>query len=237
MSVGFTGAVLTMAAALGLVWLASLFLLKQELGKSTAKPKFREILSKSPAINVLSAARMFLFGARDVWFVVALPVYLHTVFGWDFWKVGAFMATWVIGYGFIQTIAPRITGTSEGKQPAAFWAAALALVPAAIALGLMAGWSPQIVVIGGLLLFGILFAINSSLHSYLIVSYARGDGVSLDVGFYYMSNAAGRLLGTILSGWVYQVYGLEACLWISSGLVLTAALLSLMLPERHVAEA
>ncbi len=229
---GFTGAVIIMAVALALVWLTSLFLLKQELGKSKAKPKFSEILSKSRAINVLSAARMFLFGARDVWFVVALPVYLYTVFGWDFWKVGGFLAIWVIGYGFIQTIAPRITGNMQGKLPAVLWAAALAVIPAAIAGGLMAGWSPQIVVIGGLLLFGVLFAINSSLHSYLIVSYARGDGVSLDVGFYYMSNAAGRLLGTILSGWVYQVYGLEACLWISAGLVATAAMLSMMLPAR-----
>lgn len=118
-----------------------------------------------------------------------------------------------------------------------FWAAALALIPAAIAFGLMAGWPPQWVVIGGLVLFGVLFAVNSSLHSYLIVSYARGDGVSLDVGFYYMSNAAGRLMGTILSGWVCQGYGLEACLWISAGLVAMAALLSLMLPERHEARA
>lgn len=233
MAVGFTGAVIIMAVALGLVWLASLFLLKQELGKSKAKPKFREILSKSRAINVLSAVRMFLFGARDIWFVVALPVYLHTVFGWDFWKVSGFMAIWVIGYGFIQTIAPRITGNMESKGPAVFWAAALALVPAAIATGLVMGLSPQYVVIGGLLLFGVLFAINSSLHSYLIISYARGDGVSLDVGFYYMSNAAGRLFGTILSGWIYQVYGLEACLWISAGLVAMAALLSLLLPQRH----
>lgn len=232
MAAGFTGAVILMAVALGLVWLASLFLLKQELGKSKAKPKFREILSKSRAINVLSAARMFLFGARDVWFVVALPVYLHTAFGWDFWKVGGFMATWIIGYGFIQTIAPRITGDSNGKSSAVFWAALLAVVPAAIAGALMVGWSAQVVVIGGLLLFGVLFAINSSLHSYLIVSFARGDGVSLDVGFYYMSNAAGRLLGTVLSGWVYQAYGLEACLWISSALVAIAALLSLWLPER-----
>lgn len=233
MAAGFKGAVIVMAVALGLVWLASLFLLKQELGKSKAKPKFTDILSKSRAINVLSAARMFLFGARDVWFVVALPVYLYTVFGWDHWKVGGFMASWIIGYGFIQTIAPRITGNMEGKKPALLWAAFLALIPAAIAGGLMAGWSPQVVIVGGLLLFGVLFAINSSLHSYLIVSYARGDGVSLDVGFYYMSNAAGRLLGTILSGWVYQVYGLEACLWISAGLVAMAALLSIMLPERR----
>lgn len=233
MAVGFTGAVVSMAVALGLVWLTSLFLLKQELGKSKAKPKFSEILSKSRAINVLSAARMFLFGARDVWFVVALPVYLSTVFGWDHWRVGGFMACWIIGYGFIQTIAPRVTGDMENKQPAVLWAAALALIPAAIAIGLMAGWSPKLVVVGGLLLFGVLFAINSSLHSYLIVSYARGDGVSLDVGFYYMSNAAGRLLGTILSGWVYQVYGLEACLWISAGLVATAAVLSLLLPAKR----
>ncbi len=232
MAAGFTGAVMIMALALGLVWLASLFLLKQELGKSKAKPKFTDILSKSRAINVLSAARMVLFGARDVWFVVALPVYLHTVFGWDFWKVGGFLACWVIGYGFIQTIAPRITGSRGSRQTAVFWAAVLALVPAAIAIGLMAGWSPQWVVMGGLLMFGVLFAVNSSLHSYLIVSYARGDGVSLDVGFYYMSNAAGRLMGTLLSGWVYQVYGLEACLWMSAGLVAMAALLSLGLPER-----
>ena len=227
MAAGFQGAVVIMAVVLGLVWLASLFLLGQDLGKS------KEILSKSRAINVLSAARMFLFGARDVWFVVALPVYLHTVFGWDFWKVGGFMATWVIGYGFIQTLAPRITGNMEGRQPAMIWAAALALIPAGIAVGLMVGWSPQFVVIGGLLLFGVLFAINSSLHSYLIVSYARGDGVSLDVGFYYMSNAAGRLLGTILSGWVYQAYGLQACLWISAGLVAAAAILSMFLPEKR----
>lgn len=231
--VGFTGAVVIMVAVLGLVWLASLFLLKQALGKSKARPKFSEILSKSRAINVLSAARMFLFGARDIWFVVALPVYLHTVFGWDFWKVGGFMAVWVIGYGFIQTLAPRITGSMHGKRRVALWAAALAVVPAAIAAGLTMGLPPQYVVIGGLLLFGALFAINSSLHSYLIVSYARGDGVSLDVGFYYMSNAAGRLLGTILSGWVYQVYGLVACLWISAGLAAMAALLSLMLPHKH----
>ena len=112
------------------------------------------------------------------------------------------------------------------------WGGVWAWVPAAIAGALLAGWSAQVVVIGGLLLFGVLFAINSSLHSYLIVSYARGDGVSLDVGFYYMSNAAGRLLGTILSGWVYQAYGLEACLWISAALVATAAALSVWLPER-----
>jgi predicted MFS family arabinose efflux permease len=233
---GFTGAVLVMAAVLALIWLASVVLLQKDLGKAKAKPKFRDMLSKSRAINLLSAARLFLFGARDVWFVVALPVYLSSVLGWDFWMVGGFLATWVIGYGLVQAFAPSITGKASGQLPdgrAAFaWAAVLAGVPALIALGMGSAWPVQWVLIGGLLVFGAVFAVNSSLHSYLIVSYAKADGVSLDVGFYYMSNAAGRLLGTLLSGWVYQAYGLEACLWISSAFVLLAALISIGLP-RH----
>ncbi|OWG38376.1 MFS transporter [Stutzerimonas stutzeri] len=233
---GFAGAVLSMAAVLALVWLASLVLLKKDLGKAKAKPKFRDILSKSRAINVLSAARLFLFGARDVWFVVALPVYLSAVFGWDFWMVGGFLACWIIGYGIVQSAAPAITGKRSGKVPdgraACLWAASLAALPAAIAIGLATAASPQWVLIGGLMLFGVLFAVNSSLHSYLIVSYAKEDGVSLDVGFYYMSNALGRLVGTLLSGWVFQAYGLQACLWVSSLFVVLAALISLWLP-RH----
>ncbi len=233
---GFQGALLAMAAVLALIWFASLALLKQDLGKAKAKPKFRDILSKSRAINVLSAARLFLFGARDVWFVVALPVYLASVFGWDFWQVGGFLAAWVIGYGIVQSLAPAITGKRRGHVPdgraAFFWALLLAGLPAAIALGLGSDAPAQPVLLGGLLIFGALFAVNSSLHSYLIVSYAKEDGVSLDVGFYYMSNALGRLIGTLLSGWVYQAYGLTACLWISSIFVLLAALISIALP-RH----
>lgn len=235
---GFQGSLLAMAAVLALIWLASLVLLKKDLGKASAKPKFRDILSKSRAINILSAARLFLFGARDVWFVVALPVYLASVFGWDVWQVGAFLALWVIGYGIVQTLAPAITGKKSGHAPdgraALVWALLLAGLPAAIALGLAGDWSAHWVLLGGLLIFGALFAINSSLHSYLIVSYAREDGVSLDVGFYYMANAMGRLIGTLLSGWVFQAYGLQACLWISSGFVLLAALISIGLP-RHSA--
>ncbi|MGF6223094.1 organoarsenical effux MFS transporter ArsJ [Pseudomonas sp. YL-218 TE3947] len=234
--IGFKGALLAMAGVLALIWVSSLVLLKKDLGKAKAKPRFRDILSKSRAINILSAARMFLFGARDVWFVVALPVYLSSVFGWDFWKVGGFLATWVIGYGIVQSFAPRITGKKRGHVPdgrAAFlWALALAGLPAAIALGLNTGLSQQGVLLGGLMVFGALFAVNSSLHSYLIVSYAKEDGVSLDVGFYYMSNAMGRLIGTVLSGWVYQAFGLGACLWISSAFVIFAALISVALP-RH----
>ncbi|MBB3239043.1 putative MFS family arabinose efflux permease [Pseudomonas sp. Tn43] len=234
--IGFKGALLAMAAVLALIWVSSLILLKKDLGKAKAKPRFRDILSKSRAINILSAARMFLFGARDVWFVVALPVYLSSVFGWDFWKVGGFLAIWVIGYGIVQSFAPRITGKKRGHVPdgrAAFlWALALAGLPAAIALGLNTGFSQQAVLLGGLMVFGALFAVNSSLHSYLIVSYAKEDGVSLDVGFYYMSNAMGRLIGTVLSGWVYQAFGLEACLGISSAFVIFAAMISMALP-RH----
>jgi predicted MFS family arabinose efflux permease len=230
--IGFQGALLAMAVVLALIWGGSLILLKKDLGKAKAKPRFRDVLSKSRAINILSAARMFLFGARDVWFVVALPVYLSSVYGWDFSTVGGFLAAWVIGYGIVQSLAPNITGKKRGQVPdgrAAFlWALALAGLPAAMALGL----SQQAVLLGGLMVFGALFAVNSSLHSYLIVSYAKEDGVSLDVGFYYMSNAIGRLAGTLLSGWVYQGYGLAACLWISSAFVLLAALISLALP-RH----
>lgn len=241
---GFSGAVIAMAAMLALIWLASLVLLKKELGKSTAKPKFRELLSKSRAINILSGARLFLFGARDVWFVVALPVYLSTVFGWDFWQVGGFLAVWVIGYGAVQSLAPAITGITgikgkgRGHVPdgrAAFaWASLLAALPALMAIGIAAAWHVPVVLLGGLLVFGAVFAVNSSLHSYLIVSYAREDGVSLDVGFYYMSNALGRLLGTVLSGWIFQAYGLVACLWVSCGFVVLTALISVFLPRHHV---
>lgn len=235
---GFTGAVLGMAALLAAIWLLSLATLRQDLGKAKNKPKFRDLLSKSRAINILSAARLFLFGARDVWFVVALPVYLAASFGWDFWQVGGFLAAWVIGYGIVQSFAPHLTGKRRGRVPdgraACLWALPLALLPAGIALGLAAGLPAPAVLIGGLLLFGVLFAINSSLHSYLIVSYAKEDGVSLDVGFYYMSNAMGRLLGTLLSGWVFQAWGLEACLWVSAACVALAAAISVGLP-RHAA--
>ena len=237
-AIGFRGAVLAMAGALLLIWVGSLLMLKRDLGKAKDKPKFRDIFSKSRAINILSAARLFLFGARDVWFVVALPVFLAASLGWDFWEVGAFLALWVIGYGFVQAFAPRITGRGGTSLPdgraAMVWAIVLAVVPATMALLLMRGVSPQPVLIIGLGLFGVLFAINSSLHSYLIVSYAKEDGVSLDVGFYYMANAMGRLLGTLLSGWVYLVWGLPVCLAISAVLIALAAGVSIGLPRHRL---
>lgn len=233
-SLGFTGAVGAMAAVLMVVWLLSMFFLKADLGKAKNKPKFTEIFSKSRAVNSLSAARMFLFGARDVWFVVALPVYLASNFGWDHWSVGGFLALWVIGYGAVQSIAPYFTGKRSGNVPdgksAFIWASVLTLTPGLIALALHQEFHPELSLRAGLMVFGALFAINSSLHSYLIVSYASEDGVSMDVGFYYMANAMGRLIGTILSGWLYQVAGLEACLWVSTGFVAIAALISILLP-------
>ena len=236
MVLGFRGAVLLMMVALTLIWLLSMVRLRRDLGKAKNKPKFSQIFSKSSAVNTLSAARLFLFGARDVWFVVALPVYLAVTLGWDHWQVGGFLALWIIGYGVVQTQAPRITGSAQGRTPdgrdAVSWALLLFLVPGLIAAFLILEVAPQWSLLIGLLVFGVLFAINSSLHSYLIVSYADEDGVSLDVGFYYMANAMGRLIGTLLSGWLFQAYGLAICLLVSSGFVLLAAMLSAGLP-RH----
>ncbi|MCL9773441.1 organoarsenical effux MFS transporter ArsJ [Vibrio methylphosphonaticus] len=231
---GFQYSVMAMAGVLALVFIGSVTYLENDLGKAKSKPKFKQIFSKSESINILSAARLFLFGARDVWFVVALPIYLGSVFGWNHTWVGGFLALWVIAYGFVQGFAPKITGKSKGQVPdgaAAFWwVLALAVVTGLVALGVQNEWHPQFVIVAGLLLFGAVFAVNSSLHSYLIVSYAKGDGVSMDVGFYYMANAMGRLIGTILSGWIYQVSGLAACLWVSFAFLLVTTVISLRLP-------
>ena len=84
----------------------------------------------------------------------------------------------------------------------------------------------------GLIAFGVVFAMNSAVHSYLILAYADNDRAAMNVGFYYMANAGGRLAGTILSGLLYQWQGLTACLWASAAFVLAAAALSLLLPSR-----
>ena len=232
----FKGAISLLAGLLFLVWILSLLLLKKDLGKAKSKPKFSQIFSKSSAINYLSAARLFLFAARDVWFVIALPVYLATQLNWSHWEIGSFIAIWIIGYGIVQSIAPNITGGKTGKVPdgstAFFWALALLGTPALIALALIYDFNPEIVLVTGLMIFGILFAINSSLHSFLIISYATDDGVSLDVGFYYMANAMGRLMGTILSGWLFQSYGLVVCLFISTAFIAASAVISLSLPKK-----
>jgi predicted MFS family arabinose efflux permease len=237
----FKGAVVAMAAALALVWIASVLLLKQDLGKAKNKPKFNELFSKSRAINSLSAARLFLFGARDIWFVVALPVFLSSQLGWNFWWVGGFLASWIIGYGIVQSLAPKIIGSfssttssaTPGGGAALVWALVLTLVTALMALAFSTSLPVTQVLIVGLILFGVVFAINSSLHSYLIVSYAKNDGVSLDVGFYYMANAMGRLVGTLLSGYLYQTGGMAACLWATTGFLVVVSAISLLLPKHY----
>ncbi|WP_444993828.1 organoarsenical effux MFS transporter ArsJ [Aliikangiella sp. IMCC44359] len=233
---GFKGAMLFMAIMLLLVWILSVIKLKQNFGKSKNKPKFSELFSKSKAINYLSASRLFLFGARDVWFVVALPVFLSSKLDWSHSYVGGFLALWIIGYGGVQALTPKLTHRDKTQTPggrtAFIWAMSLAFIPALIGLSFYQSFDIEFALIFGLLIFGVLFAINSSLHSFLIVNLATEDGVSLDIGFYYMANAMGRLLGTVLSGWIYQAYGLEWCLFVSSGFLLLAAGLSLLIPAQ-----
>jgi predicted MFS family arabinose efflux permease len=234
--IGFRGALLSLAGLLFVVLLVTALLLPAAVGKMKSKPKFTQVFSNRAEINWLSAARFFLFGSRDVWFVVGLPVFLSGVLHWSHTRVGAFLALWVIGYGLVQAAAPRLLrrshqGLGPGGGSARRWALLLALFPAGIALALGQGWDPATVLISGLILFGVVFAINSAVHSYLILAYSDFDKVSMNVGFYYMANAGGRLTGTVLSGWAYQTQGLEGCLWWSAGFVLAAALLSYSLPE------
>lgn len=236
---GFQGAVTSMAAALLIVWISSLLLLKKELGKASYKPKFKEIFSKSVSVNKLSAARFFLFGARDIWFVIALPVFLAETLNWGEETTGAFMAMWIIGYGIIQASSPKILNNTKhppSRDGAVTLAALLTIVPATIAAALYIKLDPTWAIVIGLALFALIFALNSAVHSYLIVSYAKADGVSLDVGFYYMANAMGRLIGTLLSGALFQwagmgVTGLVTCLVGSALMVLAATLMSRRLPN------
>ena len=238
---GFVNALWIMAGGLFLIMLTGLILPKN-MGKIKRKVNFKELFSKSQEINILSGARFFLFGSRDVWFVVGLPVFLQGTLGWSFYEVGGFMACWVIGYGIIQSLAPTLIqkfGSGEPPQSKTiqFWTFTLTVVPAAIALALQLGLPANLVIVGGLMLFGIVFAFNSAVHSYLVLAFTDDDEVALNVGFYYMANSGGRLAGTVLSGLVYQIFGLVGCLWVSMLFVLGAALVSLKLPEAQPSKA
>ncbi|MFS4583588.1 organoarsenical effux MFS transporter ArsJ [Phaeobacter sp. C3_T13_0] len=238
---GFVWATLVMAAVLAVILIAVLIAMPVGLPRGRKGAKFSEVFSKSVNINWLSAARVFLFGARDVWFVVGIPVYFYAVFSDGsedgnraaFFLIGSFMAVWIIFYGAIQASAPRLLRAatrSEGELIAAarHWAAALAVVPAILAAAVLAVGSPApwltVAVVIGLLVFGALFAVNSSLHSYLILAFSKDERVTMDVGFYYMANASGRLLGTVLSGLTYQIGGLPACLGTAAVMVSLSAL-------------
>jgi hypothetical protein len=233
---GFVGSLRAMAAGLVAVLLLSALALPAEMGKAKNKPKFSGILSKNRNVNVLSAARFFLFGARDVWFVVGVPVFLASQLAWGFTEVGSFLAAWVIGYGVIQSFAPAVIrawthGAAPQGRAAQVLALLLAAVMAVVAIGLHAGWPPLVTVLVGLGVFGAVFAVNSSVHSYLILAYSEGDKVAMNVGFYYMANAGGRLVGTLLSGVLFSTAGLAGCLWASTAFSLATWILSAWLPR------
>ena len=225
-AVGFRGSLIAMIVLLVPALLIGGAILHNQPG--TNKQRFVQSLNKSSAVNWLSLARLFLFCSRDIWFVVALPVFLHSQLNWSHVEVGTLMAAWVIAYGVVQALAPKVTGQQQGQLPngqhLVSWGVLLALIPCAIALALANVEQPTLVLVTGLLLFGALFAINSSMHSYLIVAYAQRDAVSLDVGFYYMANAAGRLLGTLLSGLLYQQFGMVSCLIMSAVMIVLSVL-------------
>jgi predicted MFS family arabinose efflux permease len=212
-----------------------------DLGRSKAKAKFKQLLSPNRGINILSAARLFLFGARDTWFVVGVPLFLAVKLSWDDTKVGAFLAAWVIGYGIIQAGAPRLiarfTGNrSPGRGAAQVLAFILTAVTIAMPVAIVAGTEPGPTILIGLGVFGVVFALNSSVHSYLVLAYADGDKVAMQVGFYYMANAMGRLLGTILSGVLAARAGVTGCLWVAAVAAAVTGFISLALPvvQRNV---
>ncbi|NJO22157.1 MAG: organoarsenical effux MFS transporter ArsJ [Sphingomonadales bacterium] len=233
---GFRSALWLMAALIGVILLMGLLSLPRELGKAKASKSVKELFAKSRAINLLAAARIFLFGARDVWFVVGLPVFLYAN-GWSFLQVGGFLAAWTIAYGIVQAAAPRVVSRSADglslEVPAArLWALLLVAIPVALAVALQftQAQRPDLVVAIGLGLFGLAFAVNSSLHSYLILAYAGSEKAAEDVGFYYAANASGRLMGTLLSGLLYQLGGMTGCLVGSAVMLALCWLLTLLLP-------
>ena len=228
--VGFRISLALLALMLLSVLIITAIKLPSGLGKMKSKPKFTQVFSSSSRINWLSAARFFLFGSRDIWFVVALPVFLYETMNWSFMQVGSYLALWVIGYGILQALVPSLLRKRNPDSLSILVAAVvLALLPAAIALTLDSDLPASLVITSGLAIFGVIFAVNSALHSYLVVAWSDQERVSMNVGFYYMANAGGRLTGTILSGLLYQTQGLVGCLWWSSGFVVTAALLCLPL--------
>ncbi len=233
-TLGFRGACLLMASLLVIPLVVGQIFLPRASGKSKAPISIRNVFSKDARLNWLSAARLFLFGSRDVWFALALPLFLSTALSWSFSEVSGFLALWVIGYGIVQAVAPRFVGRSNSGAPSAkqlgVWTAILTLPLAAILAGLQLGAPAGPTIIVGLALFGFVFAANSAIHSFLVVAYAESDKIALRVGFYYMANAMGRLVGTLLSGTIFQwagnaESGLSACLFTSIAFVLLSACL------------
>ncbi len=235
-TIGFKGALWLMAATLAVVLLGVAASLPRTLGKAKASKSFHELFAKTRSINLMAAARVFLFGSRDVWFVVGLPVFLYSQ-GWHYMEVAGFIASWTIGYGFVQAIAPSVIrrsgdGLSREVPEARLWGAVLTAIPLvlALALGNAHVGRPDLVVTVGLCIFGFAFAVISSLHSYLILAYAGSAKAAEDVGFYYAANAGGRLIGILLSGALAQAGGLAACLWGSAAMLGVCLAVTWMLP-------
>ena len=234
-ALGFRGALWTMAAMLGCVLAGVLAFVPPLMGRAKASKSLRELFAKSRGVNLLAAARVVLFGARDVWFVVGVPVFLYSS-GWTFTMVGAFLALWTIGYGLVQAIAPSLVRRSEDglstEVPAArLWSALLALVTIGLAAAVVLDVpSLDWVVVGGLAVFGFAFAVNSSIHSYLVLAYAGSEKAAEDVGFYYAANALGRFGGTLLSGLLYQWGGLFATLCGAATMLAVCWAVTLLLP-------
>ena len=232
--IGYDGALWSMAGALAITVIALIIFLNEDIGKSKKKAPLRSVLSKSSAINRLSIARFFLFGSRDIWFVVALPVFLSDELGWSERGVGGFLALWVIGYGVVQSFAPKMLArggrlvdeVSASRQ----WALILSFISAVIALLVAFDIAVDWTIVGGLVVFGVAFAMNSSLHSYLVLAFSQDDSVALDVGFYYSANAAGRFVGTLLSGLLYLWGDLVAALWGSAIFVVITWICTRRLP-------
>ncbi len=234
--VGFRKSLFLLAGLVAICLISVMLFLKEEIGKSKSAQRLRLFSSDSPAINRLATARIFLFGSRDIWFVVALPIFLDEELGWSFNGIGGFLAGWVIGYGIVQSWAPSLVTlmgrVKETITAVRLWALSLVIVTAGIAIFVSADLSRNFIVVGGLIIFGLFFAINSSMHSFLILAYSEDeDTVAINVGFYYAANALGRLLGTLLSGLTYLIGGMNVALWVSAGFLAVNWLLSLTLPS------
>ena len=234
---GFQVALWLMAAMLAVVLAGTVLSLPRTLGKAKSSKNFRELFAKTRAINLMAGARIFLFGSRDVWFVVGLPVFLYGQ-GWQYMNVAGFIAAWTIAYGTVQAVAPSLVarshdGLSREVPAARIWGLALTAIPAALAfLIAMPGMPrPDLVLVVGLLVFGFVFAVISSLHSYLILAYAGSEKAAEDVGFYYAANAAGRLAGILLSGILTQHYGMAGCLWGSAVMLAICFGITALLPS------
>ena len=234
--IGFRPALWLMAGMVAIVLVGVTLALPRTLGKAKSSRSVRELFAKTRSINLLAAARIFMFGSRDVWFVVGLPVFLYG-YGWHYIGVAGFLAAWTIGYGVVQALAPQVVrrsadGLTREVPEARLWAWVLAVIPLALAALLMTNLPirPDLVIVTGLALFGFAFAVNSSLHSYLILAYAGSEKEAEDVGFYYAANAAGRLMGILLSGALAEWGGIAACLWGSAAMLAVCLLLTLWLP-------